>query len=146
MTTLPPPPPSPTTPSGAAARSSGRSIAAAVILAVQAVLLAVLGLLIWFLARAQRRRFTSRFFHTQLAQHPFIWGLVLLLLGAWLVVLAVGVTRRRGWAAIGVYVTEAVLALVGLLRFHPLRSLLDVGLAAAVVLLVATDDAPPPSA
>lgn len=115
------------------------------ILAVQAALLAVGGLLIWFLARAQRRRFANRFLHSQLAQHPFVWGLVLVILGAWLAALALGVHRRRGWATIGVYVTETVLAIVGLLRFHPVRSLLDVVLAAAVVVLVATDDDAEPS-
>ena len=143
MSTLPPPPPLPDQLADAApARRSGRSTAAAVILGVQGGLLALTGLLLWFLSGARRHRFANRYFHSQLAQHPFLWGLALLLLAGWLIVLAVQVTRRRGWVAVAVYITEALLALAGLLRFHPVRSLLDVGLAAAVVLLVATDDEP----
>jgi hypothetical protein len=146
VSTLPPPPPLPeSAPVASPGRRSGRATAAAVILGIQAALLALTGLLLWFLSSARRHRFANRFLHTQAAQHPFVWGLVLLLLAAWLVVLAVQVTRRRGWVAVAVYITEALLAVVGLLRFRPLRSLLDVALAVAVVLLVATDDDPAPT-
>ena len=120
-------------------------MATTAILGVQATLLVAAGLLIWLLASASRRRFADRYFHSQLAQHPFAWGLVLVVVGAWVAALAVGVFRRRGWATVGVYVTETLLAIAGLLRFRPVRSLVDVFLAAAVVVLVATDDEPEPA-
>ncbi len=123
--------------------SSGHATAAGILLVVQGGLIGLLGLALWILSAARRRRFTSRFLQSTLAQHPVLWGLALLLLAAWLAVLAVAVVRRERWAPPGVYVSEAVLAVAGLLRWHPLRSLLGLGLAVIVVVLVATDEPVP---
>ena len=123
--------------------SSGQATGAGIIVIVQAGLIGLAGLAIWFLSGGPRRRFANRFLHSQLAYHPFIWGLVLVLVAAWLVVLAVAIARRRDWAPVAAYISEAVLAVVGLLRWHPVRSLLGLALAIAVVVLIATDEPVP---
>jgi len=123
--------------------SSGQSTAAGVIIVVQGGLIALAGLALWILSRAGRRHFTNRYLHGALANHPVLWGFALLLIAVWLAVLAVAVVRRDRWARPATYVSEAVLAVAGLLHWHPLRSLLDLGLAIIVVVLVATDDRVP---
>jgi len=123
--------------------SSGQSTAAGVIIVVQGGLIALAGLALWILSRAGRRHITNRFLHGALANHPVLWGFALLLLAVWLAALAVAVVRRDGWARPATYVSEAVLAIAGLLHWHPLRSLLGLGLAVIVVVLVATDERVP---
>ena len=86
-----------------------------------------------------RRRFATRFLHDQLAVHPIRWGVVLVAFGVALIIGAVGLARCVSWAAPAVYVIEAIAVLGSLLRFHPLRSMIGVGLAVVVVVLVATD-------
>jgi hypothetical protein len=122
---------------------SGHATAAGILLVVQGGLIGLLGLALWILSAARRRRFTSRFLQSALAHHPVLWGLALLLVAVWLAVLAVAVVHRQGWARPAVYVSEAVLAVAGLLHWHPLRSLLGLGLAVIVVVLVATDEPVP---
>ena len=120
--------------------ASGQSTAAGIIIVVQGGLIGLAGLALWILSRAGRRHFTNRFLHGALANHAVLWGLALLLIAVWLVVLAVAVVRRDRWARPAAYVSEAVLAVVGLLHWHPLRSLLGLGLAIVVVVLLATDE------
>jgi hypothetical protein len=120
--------------------SSGQATAAGVIIVVQGGLIGLAGLALWILSRAGRRHFTNRFLHGALANHPVLWGFALLLVAVWLAVLAVAVVRRDRWARAAAYVSEAVLAVVGLLHWHPLRSLLGLGLAIVVVVLLATDE------
>ena len=123
--------------------TSGQATAAGILVIIQAGLIGLVGVALWILSAARRRRFTNRFLHSELAHHPFLWGLALLLVAVWLVVLAVAVVRRCSWAPPAVYVSEAVLAIAGLLHWHPLRSLLALGLAVIVVVLVATDEPVP---
>jgi hypothetical protein len=120
--------------------SSGQATAAGVIIVVQGGLIGLAGLALWILSRAGRRHFTNRFLHGALANHPVLWGFALLLVAVWLALLAVAVVRRDRWARPAAYVSEAALAVVGLVHWHPLRSLLGLGLAIVVVVLLATDE------
>jgi hypothetical protein len=120
--------------------SSGQATAAGVIIVVQGGLIGLAGLALWILSRAGRRHFTNRFLHGALASHPVLWGFALLVVAVWLAVLAVAVVRRDGWSRPAAYASEGVLAVAGLLHFHALRSLLGLGLAIIVVVLLATDE------
>jgi lysylphosphatidylglycerol synthetase-like protein (DUF2156 family) len=118
---------------------SGKITGATVIVAVQAGLLALTGLVVWVASAARRRRFVHRFWYDRMATHPRLAGLVFVLVAAGLIVLAVGIARRRHWALIPAYVVEGLLIVVSLVRLRPLRSLLGVALAVVVIVLVATE-------
>jgi hypothetical protein len=120
-------------------RRSSKVTAATVIVAVQAGLLALTGLVVWAVSAARRRRFVHRFWYDRMANHPGIAGLVFVLAAAGLVALAVGLARRRRWVPIPVYVVEGVMVVGSLVRLRPLRSVLGVALGVAVIVLVAMD-------
>jgi hypothetical protein len=120
----------------------GRSLkitAATVIVAVQAGLLALTGLVVWAASAARRQRFVHRFWYDRIANHPRVAGLVFVLVAAGLVVLAVELARRRRWVLIPAYVVEGLLVVGSLVRLRPLRSVLGVALGLAVIVLVAID-------
>jgi hypothetical protein len=114
------------------APSTGSAIAA-VLMGVQGALAGLTGIVYLALARHPRRRF----FGLRLAVHPHLTGLILLLVAVLLLVFAVGIGTRRIWARVPTYILEAIIAVVSIIRFHPLRSLVGFLLALAVVILVA---------
>ena len=118
---------------------SGRITAATVVVAVQAGFLGLTGLVVWVVSAPRRRRFVHRFWYERMASHPGLAGLVFVLVAAGLVVLAVGLARRRRWVPVAAYVVEGLLVVANLVRFRPLRSLLGVSLAVVVIVLVATE-------
>ena len=118
---------------------SSKITSATVIVAVQAGLLALTGLVVWVASAARRRRFVHRFWYDRVAAHPGVAGLVFVLVAAALVVVAVALARRRHWVVIPVYVVEGLLVVGSLVRFRPLRSVLGVALGVAVIVLVAID-------
>lgn len=118
---------------------SGKITGATVIVAVQAGLLALTGLVVWVASAARRRRFVDRFWYDRMASHPRLAGLVFVLVAAGLVVLAVGLARRRRWVPIPAYVVEGLLIVASLIRLRPLRSVLGVALAVIAIVLVATE-------
>lgn len=119
--------------------TSERSLVASILMYVQAALIGLTGLSLAALADARRRRFSRRFFHEHLLRHPGLWAIVLLLVAAALVAIGVGIYSRRAWATLSAYVAEVVVGVGGMLGFHPLRSILGLAIAVAVVILVATD-------
>ncbi len=118
---------------------SGKITVAVVAIALQAGLLFLSGVLVWAMNAARRQRFVHRFWYDRIVQHPRLAGLVFVLVAIGLVVLAVGVARRRSWAPLPTYVVEGVLVVASVLRFHPLRTLLGIALAVTVIVLVATE-------
>ncbi len=121
------------------AEGRSRTITAAVaVVAVQGGLLAVTGLAVWALSVDRRRRFAHRYWYDRVATHPRLAGLVFLVVAAGLVVLAIAIARRWRGAPLATYITEGVLVVASLARFHPLRSLLGVGLGVAAIVLVAS--------
>jgi len=113
-----------------------KSTIATVLVGAQAVLILVAGLALVATGR-RHHRFVRRFLHETLVRHPRLWGLILLIVVAALIILAAGISSRRSWAPAATYITEGTLAVASLLRFHPLRSLLGTAIAVAVILLVA---------
>jgi hypothetical protein len=120
-------------------RRSGKLTAATVLVALQAGLLLLTGLVVWAVSAARRRRFVHRFWYDRVANHPALAGLVFVLAAAGLVVLAVALWRRRRWAPISAYIAEGLLLIASLVRLRPLRSLLGAVLAVVVIVLVATE-------
>jgi ABC-type uncharacterized transport system permease subunit len=118
-------------------------VLAAVIMAVQGAIAAVIGLAFWVVANGPRRRFARRFFDSRFANHPRLAGLVFIVIAIILIGLAVAVGSRRRWAHIPTFVVEGLLAVASVLRFHPLRSLVGLLLAVAVIVLVAVSPSPP---
>jgi hypothetical protein len=118
---------------------SSKITAATVIVAIQAGLLVLTGLVVWAVSAARRRRFVHRFWYDRIANHPGVAGLVFILVAAGLVVLAVGLARRRRWVPLPAYVVEGLLVVFSLVRFRPLRSVLGAALGVAVIVLVAID-------
>jgi hypothetical protein len=128
-----------TTPAPAVASPNQQTTIAWILVAIQAALVGLAGLFLWTWNADGRRRFVHRFFHDQMATHPMRWGLALMILSGALVIVAVALARRRSWAPPAVYVLETILALGALVRFHPVRSLVGLGLAIAVIVIVAND-------
>jgi O-antigen ligase len=123
--------------------AGSRSTVASVLIGIQAGMAALVAIALFALNADRRRRFAHRFFHEQFARRFGLWSVVFLVVAALLVALAVGVAKRRAWAPVTVYVVEAVAVVASVLRFHPLRSLVGVALAVAVIALVASDSARP---
>lgn len=119
-------------------QTDGRLTAAWILTTVQAAVAYLGALFLWTWDADGRRRFVRRFAHEQLAVHPLRWGVLLLLVGGALTVSAIALAHRRSWAPTVAYVTEAIVAVGSFLRFHPARSILGLGLAATVIVLVAT--------
>jgi hypothetical protein len=120
-----------------ATASDTRRVVTLVLLGIQSSLFVLGGLLLWTWDSDGRRRFIRRFLHDQLTVHPLRWGLALIVVGAVLAVIAVGLARTRVWARIAVYIVEPIVAIGSILRAHPVRSMLGAGLAVAIVILVA---------
>lgn len=118
-----------------------KSTVASVLIGIQAGMAALVALALFALSSDRRHRFAVRFFHEQFARRLGLWAVVFLVVAALLVLLAVAVAKRRTWAPRTVYVVEALAVVASVLRFHPLRSLVGVGLAVAVIALVARDTA-----
>jgi hypothetical protein len=116
---------------------SSRVTAAGVIVAIQAGIAALSALVLWAFA-ARRRRFAHRVLFDRFAHHPGLWGLVLFVAAAALTVLAVELFHRRPWVPVALFVTEGVVVVASLLRARPIRSLLGLVLAGAVIVLVAS--------
>jgi hypothetical protein len=121
--------------------SLSRSAVAAVLLYVQAALAALGGSALIVFGTSRRRRVARRLLHTSLLHHPTAAGLVLLVVAAALAVIGVGVAGRRPPAQVCAYVAEGVMGMSALVNFHPLHSVVGIGLAATVVVLVASDHA-----
>jgi lysylphosphatidylglycerol synthetase-like protein (DUF2156 family) len=118
---------------------SSKLTAATVIVAVQAGLLALSGLVVWAVSAARRRRFVHRFWYHRVVQHPGLAGVVFLLAAAGLVILAAGISRRRTWAPMTAYVAEGVLLVGSVLRARPFRTVVGIALAVLVIVFVATE-------
>jgi hypothetical protein len=121
--------------------SASKSTVASVLIGILAGIATLVAVVLFGLNAGRRRRFARRFFVERFAHRFGQWGFVLLAVAASLVVIALGVAKRRPWAPVTVYVVETVLGVASLLRFHPLRSLVGLALAVAVVVLVASDRA-----
>ena len=128
-----------TTPAPAVAHPNQQITIAWVLMSIQATLVGLAGLFLWTWNVDGRNRFVHRFLHDQMATHPMRWVVALLILSAALVTVAIALAHRRSWAPPATYILETILGLGALVRFHPVRSVVGLGLAAAVILLVAND-------
>ena len=116
-----------------------KSLVASILMYAQAVLIGLTGASLAAFADDRRRRFSRRFFQDRLLRHSGAWAIVLIVLAVALVMIGIGAYWRRSWAAVCAYVAEAIVGVGGLPGFHPMRSMVGLGVAVVVILLVASD-------